>query len=65
VPYVVGYSHDQQRVPSKIHGSRLDPSGRSIAVQGLTIYYVADGRITGHRQVVDRLSVVQQRGLMG
>ena len=41
------------------------PSGRPIAVRGLTIYYFADGRITGHRQVVDRLSVVQQLGLAG
>jgi steroid delta-isomerase-like uncharacterized protein len=41
------------------------PSGRPIAVHGLTIYYFSDGRITGHRQVVDRLSVVQQLGLMG
>jgi predicted ester cyclase len=41
------------------------PSGRPIAVSGLTIYYFADGRITGHRQVVDRLSVVQQLGLTG
>ena len=41
------------------------PSGRLIAVQGLTIYYFADGRIIGHRQVVDRLSVVQQLGLVG
>jgi predicted ester cyclase len=41
------------------------PSGRPIAVHGLTIYYFADRRITGHRQVVDRLSVVQQLGLIG
>ena len=41
------------------------PTGRSIRVQGMTIYYFADGRITGHRQVVDRLGVVQQLGLMG
>jgi len=38
-------------------------SGRAINVQGMTIYYFADGLITGHRQVVDRLSVVQQLGL--
>lgn len=41
------------------------PSGRSFAVQGMTIYYFADGRIIGHRQVVDRLSVAQQLGLLG
>lgn len=39
--------------------------GRSIDAHGLTIYYFANGRITGHRQVVDRLAVVQQLGLMG
>jgi len=41
------------------------PSGRSFAVQGMTIYHFADGRIIGHRQVVDRLSVAQQLGLLG
>lgn len=41
------------------------PSGRQITVHGLTIYYFADGKITGHRQVVDRLSVVHQLGLTG
>jgi steroid delta-isomerase-like uncharacterized protein len=41
------------------------PSGRSIAVQGMTIYHFANGRIIGHRQVVDRLSVAQQLGLLG
>ena len=40
-------------------------SGRSIEVRGMTIYYFADGRITGHRQVVDRLTVAQQLGLAG
>jgi steroid delta-isomerase-like uncharacterized protein len=41
------------------------PSGRKFAVQGMTIYHFADGRIIGHRQVVDRLSVAQQLGLLG
>ncbi len=41
------------------------PSGRSFAVRGMTIYHFADGRIIGHQQVVDRLSVVQQLGLLG
>lgn len=40
-------------------------TGRSIRVQGMTIYYFAGGRITGHRQVVDRLSVIQQLGFLG
>jgi steroid delta-isomerase-like uncharacterized protein len=41
------------------------PSGRSFAVRGMTIYHFADGRIIGHRQVVDRLSVAQQLGFVG
>jgi steroid delta-isomerase-like uncharacterized protein len=40
-------------------------TGRVIAVHGLTVYYFAHGRIVGHRQVVDRLTVAQQLGLMG
>ncbi len=40
------------------------PTGRSINVPGMTIYYFRDGRITGHRQVVDRIAVAQQLGLM-
>ncbi|MBL0889806.1 MAG: ester cyclase [Gemmatimonadaceae bacterium] len=41
----------------------LPPTGRSIAVQGMTVYYFRSGRIAGHRQVVDRLAVAQQLGL--
>jgi steroid delta-isomerase-like uncharacterized protein len=40
-------------------------TGRRIAVQGMTVYYFRDGRITGHRQVVDRLAVARQLGLAG
>jgi steroid delta-isomerase-like uncharacterized protein len=43
----------------------LPPTGRRISVQGMTVYYFRDGRITGHRQVVDRLAVAQQLGLAG
>ena len=39
------------------------PTGRSIDVQGMTIYYFVEGRIAGHRQVVDRLAVARQLGL--
>lgn len=38
---------------------------RAIRVHGMTLYYFDAGRITGHRQVVDRLAVVQQLGLLG
>lgn len=54
-----------------MHGTNARPimgrpaTGRTIAVQGMTIYYFADGLITGHRQVVDRLAVAAQLGLMG
>ena len=41
------------------------PSGRPIEVRGMTIYYFTEGRIAGHRQVVDRLTVAQQLGLAG
>ena len=41
------------------------PSGRAIHAQGMTIYYFVDGRIAGHRQVVDRLTVGRQLGLAG
>jgi steroid delta-isomerase-like uncharacterized protein len=41
------------------------PTGRRIDVRGMTIYYFRDGRITGHRQVVDRLAVGRQLGLGG
>jgi steroid delta-isomerase-like uncharacterized protein len=39
------------------------PTGRRIAALGMTVYYFREGRITGHRQVVDRLAVAQQLGL--
>ncbi len=38
-------------------------TGRAIEVQGMTVYYFADGRITGHRQVVDRLTAGRQLGV--
>jgi len=41
------------------------PTGRSIAVRGMTIYRFDGERIVGHHQVVDRLSVAQQLGLLG
>ena len=40
-------------------------TGRSIGVDGMTIYYLSDGLLTGHRQVVDRLAVLQQLGMLG
>lgn len=40
-------------------------TGRSIRVDGMTIYYLADGLLTGHWQVVDRLAVLRQLGMLG
>ena len=39
-------------------------SGRPIDVEGMTIYYFEGRRVSGHRQVVDRLSVLQQLGML-
>ncbi|MFN8574430.1 MAG: ester cyclase [Gemmatimonadaceae bacterium] len=41
------------------------PTHRRIAVRGMTLYDLAAGRLTGHRQVVDRLAVAQQLGILG
>ena len=38
-------------------------TGHASEVQGMTVYYFADGRITGHRQVVDRLTAGRQLGV--
>jgi len=35
-------------------------SGKVISMTGLTIYYLKEGKITGHWQLVDRLGVFQQ-----
>lgn len=43
----------------------IPATGRPIEIAGMTIYYLEDGRITGHRQVVDRLAVLQQIGALG
>ncbi len=40
----------------------LHTTNKKVTVSGLTIYYFADGKITGHWQVVDRLGFVQQLG---
>lgn len=62
---------DRVAISWSMHGTNTGPimgrpgSGRSISVQGMTIYYFADGLITGHRQVVDRLAVASQLGFLG
>ena len=53
-----------------LHGTHRAPlgelpaTGRKIAVKGMTIYDFAEGRISGHTQVVDRLAVLQQLDLL-
>jgi len=39
-------------------------TGNAIEVDGMTIYHFEGGRIAGHTQVVDRLAVLQQLGLL-
>lgn len=39
-------------------------TGKSISAKGITIYFVENGRITGHKQAVDRLSIVSQLGMV-
>ncbi len=43
----------------------LPPTGLTIDVAGLTIYSFEGDRVSGHRQVVDRLAVLRQLGLLG
>ncbi len=43
----------------------LEATGRAIEAKGLTIYYFENKKIPGHWQVVDRLSVMAQLGLLG
>lgn len=38
----------------------FEASGKSIEMSGITIYFFENGRISGHWQVADRLSVYQQ-----
>jgi steroid delta-isomerase-like uncharacterized protein len=45
--------------------ARRPATGRAIEARGITIYYLEDGRISGHTQVVDRLAVMQQLGMLG
>ena len=62
---------DRVAIAWKMRGTQTGPlgerpaSGRAIDVHGMTIYYFRDGRITGHRQIVDRIGVARQLGLMG
>ena len=60
---------DRVAIAWTMHGRQTGPlgaqpaTGREIRAQGMTVYYFRDGRITGHRQVVDRLTVARQLGL--
>ena len=39
-------------------------TGRKICVKGITIYYAEAARITGHTQAVDRLTILNQLGML-
>ena len=39
-------------------------TNKSIRTQGLTIYHFREGLISGHTQVFDRTTVMQQLGFM-
>ena len=38
----------------------LPTTNKKVTVYGLTIYYFANGKITGHWQIVDRLGFIGQ-----
>jgi predicted ester cyclase len=38
----------------------MPPTGRLLTMSGATVYFVSDGKVTGHWQVVDRLGVAKQ-----
>lgn len=40
--------------------AHFPPTGRLLTMSGITLYYFDATRITGHWQVADRLSIVQQ-----
>jgi steroid delta-isomerase-like uncharacterized protein len=60
---------DRVAIAWRMIGTQLGPlgpypsTGRGIDVRGMTVYYFREGRICGHRQVVDRLAVAHQLGL--
>lgn len=38
----------------------VPPSGRLLTMSGATVYFLADGKVSGHWQVADRLGVAKQ-----
>ena len=40
--------------------SGMPATGRVLTMSGATVYFVTDGQVSGHWQVVDRLSVAKQ-----
>lgn len=43
----------------------VEGTGHAIDAPGITIYYFSGGKITGHRQAMDRVALMQQMGLLG
>lgn len=44
---------------------KMPATGKAIEARGITIYFIEDGRMTGHWQAMDRLAVLQQLGILG
>ena len=40
------------------------PTHRSIAANGVTLYHISDGKVTGHTQVYDRTTIMKQLGFI-
>lgn len=38
----------------------VPPTGRELTMSGATVYFLADGKVSGHWQAVDRLGVAKQ-----
>jgi predicted ester cyclase len=43
----------------------VPPTGRELTMSGATVYFLTDGKVGGHWQVVDRLGVAKQLASTG
>lgn len=42
----------------------IPPTGRTISIEGMIIYHIAEGKIVDHKFVADQLSLMQQIGVI-
>lgn len=42
----------------------MPPTGKTIAVEGMLLYQIADGKIVNHRMVLDGVGMLQQLGAL-